>query len=95
MTERVVADAEQIDVFAVELRRITEEIAVILAAFDDDTRALRGGWTGAASDAYDRARTDWRDRMDRAEAVLARATTQVAVASTAFADTERANTARW
>lgn len=95
MTERIVANAEQIEGFAVELRTTTEEVARILAAFDDDTRALRAGWTGAASDAYDRARADWRERIDRAEAVLAQATTQVAAASTAFADTERTNTARW
>ena len=35
------------------------EIAATLQNLDDTVAKLRGEWTGAASDAYDRAHADW------------------------------------
>ena len=45
-------------------------IAAALAALDSEVAKLRGAWTGAASDAYDRAHAEWVSAIDAMNQVL-------------------------
>ncbi|UAJ78771.1 WXG100 family type VII secretion target [Leifsonia sp. ZF2019] len=95
MTKSMLIDINIIQALVARLGAATQEASRIHATLEDQVAALRGQWSGDASDAFESAHGEWTKRLDAATALLARASEHVSSAAEAFADVEKANAARW
>lgn len=64
-------------------------------ALDEEVRALRGQWSGAAQAAYDDAHRQWAGPMSRLRAALEEATDAARSAGDRLSQTEGDVTALW
>ncbi|GAA3594709.1 hypothetical protein GCM10022198_18170 [Klugiella xanthotipulae] len=86
---------EALDALSRGMARATREIREILAALDVAVSTLRAEWTGAASDAYDRAQRDWTCELAAMNDTLERLSDRVENANQNYQETERSNIRMW
>ena len=77
------------------LRDAIQAIEGILRDLDDKVAELRGGWSGEASDAYNRAHETWTAQLDEMNSLLARHRNNTIAGAELFQDAANKNREIW
>ena len=78
-----------------DIRAAANGIESRLHRLDNELTPLRADWTGAASEAYQRAKAQWNAALTDMQLLLAHIGTAVSQSNTEYQAAERANQARW
>ena len=88
-------DFASLDALVDRLATRTDEIEKVLATLESDVRLLRGQWTGAASNAYDRAHAEWSIELAAMNDVMRKLAKAVSLANSDYRDTESRAAKAW
>ncbi|WP_379600598.1 WXG100 family type VII secretion target [Quadrisphaera sp. GCM10027208] len=84
-----------LDAAAADIQASARQIESRLAQLDSELAPLRSDWTGAASDAYHVARSEWSRAITDMQQLLAQVGTAVSTSNAEYQAAERANQSRW
>ena len=77
------------------LHEAIQRIETILRGLDENVEKLRGGWTGEASDAYDRAQRAWATQLNDMNELLAYHRRETIQTAENFQNAVRKNQQTW
>jgi WXG100 family type VII secretion target len=95
MSERLVRKFGQMDQAVELIQSANAGIRETLSTLDSSVDALRGQWSGSASEAYDTAHRDWVATLDNMNSILAESARVVASATERGRATQRSVQAKW
>lgn len=95
MRDRITVQHDGMASLATSLRGAQQSIADELAGLEEQVRLLRGQWTGEASRAFERARSEWTVELRRMGAVLGEAVALAEGGAGAHRATEARVAALW
>jgi early secretory antigenic target protein ESAT-6 len=95
MAELLEFDPASFQNLVASLRASTREIQQRLEALDAEVSRLKDSFTGAASEAYQRAQSEWRAQLSAMNDTLDRAAAVVAESGDAFAQTDKKAARSW
>ena len=95
MSDEILVTQAGMSALADRLRDAVQTIGALLRELDEKVAGLRGGFTGAASDAYKRAHDAWTAELGEMNAALDRYRSNTVVGAELFRDAVRKNEQTW
>ena len=95
MTRELVVNMESVSRLSREMVLVTRNIAQIVDRLEEQASALRGQWTGEASEAYTIAQRSWTDEIAQMRLVLERLAEVVQATSNKHTARETRNAQVW
>jgi early secretory antigenic target protein ESAT-6 len=84
-----------LDAAAADIQGSANQIRARLDQLDRELAPLRSDWTGAASEAYQVAKTEWTRAITDMQQLLQQVGTAVTTSNSEYQAAERANQGRW
>ena len=95
MSDRIEANQAGMASLIGAMSDATKRIGATLATLDGDVAVLRAGFTGAASDAYDKAHREWLATLESMQTALGDYTSAVQSSAEIFDQSERSGQKLW
>jgi early secretory antigenic target protein ESAT-6 len=84
-----------LDSVAADVQGSANQIRGRLDRLDSELAPPRSDWTGAASEAYQQAKTEWTKAITSMQQLLTQIGSAVSTSNTEYQSAERTNRARW
>jgi len=95
MTTDLLLDFDGMDSLGSRITAAATSISSLLVDLERQVAALRGQWTGEASNAYDSAHESWTRELGQITAILNEISAAVGAAREGYTVAERENAQRW